>query len=59
MASLMSMSDVFQPAIRDSIPKIVALLMHNDIYVCRAGANTLAKLSENGKKIMNVPVWLR
>jgi hypothetical protein len=59
MASLTRISDAFQPAIGASILKIVALLTDNDSDVCQACANALAKLSANGKKMMNVLVWLR
>ncbi|KAJ7836550.1 hypothetical protein B0H14DRAFT_3460616 [Mycena olivaceomarginata] len=42
----MGISDEFQPAIVDSIPRIVALLTDNDSNVRRVGADTLAKLLE-------------
>jgi hypothetical protein len=46
----MGMSDEFWPAIVDSIPNVVALLMHSDSNVRAAGADTLIRLSGKGKK---------
>jgi hypothetical protein len=46
----MGISDEFWPAIVDSIPNLVALLMHSDSDVCSAGADTLVRLSEKGKQ---------
>jgi UDP-N-acetylglucosamine:LPS N-acetylglucosamine transferase len=45
----MSISDEFRAVIIDSIPKLLPLLTDSDEWACRAGANTLANLSEQGK----------
>ena len=39
----------FQELIRAAIPQIITLLQHLKPDVCEAGANALAKLSEQGK----------
>jgi hypothetical protein len=47
---LMDIPDEFRPVIIDCFPKLVALLMDSDSYVCGVGADALAKLSEKGNK---------
>jgi len=39
----------FRESMGMAIPEIIALLGHSDAGVCRAGAGTLANLSEQGK----------
>jgi hypothetical protein len=46
----MGISDEFWPAIIDSIPNLVALLIHSDSDVRSASADTLVRLSGKGKK---------
>jgi HEAT repeat protein len=41
----------FQEFIVSAIPQIIAFLSDSESYVCSAGANTLLKLSEQGKNI--------
>jgi hypothetical protein len=52
---LMSIVAAFQESIRLAIPQVIALLSHNDAYVCITGADALGKLSEQGT-ISNVLV---
>jgi HEAT repeat protein len=51
LALLMSTIAEFQESIVSAIPQIIALLSDSDLDVCLAGANTLLKLSEQGKNI--------
>ena len=46
---------MFQPSILNARPDIIALLKHNDNYVCQAGAQALSVLSKQGKSY-DVPV---
>jgi HEAT repeat protein len=51
LALLMSTIAEFQEFIRPAIPQIIALLSDSNSYVSSVGANTLLKLSEQGKNI--------
>jgi len=39
----------FRESIRPAVPQIIAFLRHNEWYLCEAGADVLAKFSEQGK----------
>ena len=39
----------FRESIRAAIPQIITLLSHSEPFVCSAGADTLSKLSAQGK----------
>jgi len=46
----------FRESIRPAIPYIIALLSHNTRYAGKAGADALAKLSEQGK-VSTILIW--
>jgi hypothetical protein len=46
----MGIPEEFRPAIIDCFPKLVTLLTDSNGYVCGAGVNALAELSEKGKQ---------
>jgi hypothetical protein len=56
LALLMSTIAEFQESIGSAIPQIIALLSGSNGYVHSAGANTLLKLSEQGKT-SNILAW--
>ena len=39
----------FRESIRSAIPQIISLLSDNTSYACKGGADSLVKLSEQGK----------
>jgi HEAT repeat protein len=51
MASLTYDEGLLQGAVRGTMPQIIACLSNSNSSVCWAGANTLSKLSEQGKHI--------